>query len=54
MRNSWPPAMSCGVGCGDRLVDTFNDLQLCGRCWRALGTEHQARAFEHPTMTSPV
>ncbi len=43
-----------GAGCGDQLVGTFDDTQLCGRCWRALGTEHQPRAFEHPTRTPPI
>jgi hypothetical protein len=31
----------------DEMVSEFDDGQLCTRCWRALGPEHQARAFEH-------
>ncbi|OXM47522.1 hypothetical protein [Amycolatopsis alba] len=40
-----------GVGCGDQLLETFDDQRLCARCHRALGPEHQSRAFEHPTRT---
>lgn len=36
-----------GFECGDQMVDEFDDDLLCPRCWRALGPEHQARAFQH-------
>ncbi|MFC0438035.1 hypothetical protein [Kutzneria buriramensis] len=31
----------------DEMVSEFDDAHLCARCWRALGPEHQARAFEY-------
>ena len=33
---------------GDEIVDTFADTDLCWSCHRALGPEHQERAFRHP------
>lgn len=32
---------------GDQPVTEFDDIDLCRRCYQALG-EHTARAFEHP------
>lgn len=32
---------------GDERVSVFDDDDLCRRCYRVLGPEHQARAFEH-------
>ncbi len=32
----------------DEIVRTFADEDLCWACHRALGPEHEVRAFEHP------
>jgi hypothetical protein len=38
---------------GDKIVEQFDDLQLCWRCHDALG-EHSDRAFEHPLPDAAV
>ncbi|RIT36848.1 hypothetical protein D2E76_16495 [Mycobacteroides abscessus] len=50
----------CGLGVSVRpggrgtYVGEFPDKDLCGRCHRILGSEHQHLAFAHPQPGDPV